>query len=1225
MADNKTKWTPQQKLAINERGRDILVSASAGTGKTAVLSGRCVDFLADKSSLTDASQILVLTFTDAAAEEMRSRIAQQLRSRFAKSPDGFLLGQLLGLDAAYISTIHSFCRRIITEHFYLLGIDPAFRIIAEDEQKLLKFEVLNETIEMAWSDSSLAAGLNELLYRRDVQGPGGGFLERIIGLSEYLDSVVRRDQWYDRADELAGLTALSSSVLAKKQKQIVLNKLTECRSQFEYSILLDKKFTDGYLTEQITCDHLAEVNDHIKSIRAGDFKNSLKQIAGYTAMRFKTRPKNISKDAADMVKAPAKKAIETLNKLRDLAVINPDYEQVVAPSAGLHTKVMTQLVKRFDLRYDLAKRQSNSLDFADLEHLMLRLLDENESIVEKLRSRFKYIFVDEYQDINALQQSILDKVSGGKNVFVVGDVKQSIYAFRQAKPEIFMERLKGASEKTGKENLPLRVDLSDNFRSRKGVLDFANAIFSRIMTKSVSLTDYDKRAFLIPGFDYKTLEEQGPLAEIYVLNEQVTGDEAQDPKAPGDIASVSASQRQAAFIAKRIKQMVGPANGKAEFKVYDKLSDDYRDVDYRDIVIIMRSPASRASEYVEVLRSAGIPVNSQSSAGYFAQTEITDSISLLKVLDNPQRDIEFAAVLRSPFFKMTDTELAMMRSSGTDAETVRNFYDCVVQYAQSGKDKTLREKTAEALSRIEQWRIRGRQGSLSDLLWHIYRKTGYISFVSALPNGRQRKANLLKMHDRAIQFEGFVSGPQTGSLTRFVEFIERLLTQGRDWAPAQADSTENAVRIMSVHRSKGLEFAVVFLAELNRKFNTRDSQEDCLIDEENALGLRIVEPLSKTKLSSIAHQVIAEEKLNTTLAEEMRILYVAMTRARERLILCASKKIKACADILTSCQVPGDEAVRHWQLRSAKCPFEWILYGLSGSDGLKELFDQDCPKSSVSTKLYRAERIELDELDEMTKEILRAAKEKSTGLGKPNDSAIKNGKELLSKIRKSLDWRYPYEELTNLQAKSSVSELTHPEDEFAKADLTNSLTRIPKAVLKDKAAEKTDGRMTGTATHLVIKELDLTKQVTPRSISTVIEKLVSENKLPGELAEKIDSNSIVKFFQSDLGRKVLENRDSLEREWEFTFAHTDPKLPDSADKESVVVQGVIDMVIPTADGLIIIDFKTDNVNAGNLDQRAKSYYKQLRLYAKAASAILKKDIAGTWLYFLKPGCAVNVE
>jgi len=391
------------------------------------------------------------------------------------------------------------------------------------------------------------------------------------------------------------------------------------------------------------------------------------------------------------------------------------------------------------------------------------------------------------------------------------------------------------------------------------------------------------------------------------------------------------------------------------------------------------------------------------------------------------------------------------------------------------------------------------------------------------------------------------------------------------------------------------------------------------------LGLRIVEPVSKTKLSSIAHQVIAEEKLDMTLAEEMRILYVAMTRARERLILCASKKTKACADILTSCQVPGDEAVRHWQLRSAKCPFEWILHGLSGSDELKELFSKDGPKNAVSTKLYRAERVELDELVEMTAAILQIAKEKSTGPGKPDDIAIKSGKELLSKVRDSLNWRYPFEELTKLQAKSSVSELTHSEDEFAKADLTNSLTRVPKAVLKEKDAEKTDGKPAGTATHLVIKELDLTKEITPKSIRTAAEKLVSENKLTVEVSEKIDRDSIVKFFRSDLGRSAIENKDSLEREWEFTFAYTDPELGGHADKEGVVVQGIIDMVIPTPAGLVIIDFKTDNVNADNLSRRAESYYEQLRLYAKAASAILEKEIAGTWLYFLKPGCAVSVE
>jgi len=1211
MSAKKLNWTKQQTRAIDAAGSDILVTASAGTGKTAVLSERCVNLLADTKEPTDVSQILVLTFTNPAADQMRSRIAERLHKQFRQTRNSRLKHQLLLLDAAHISTIHAFCKRIITEHFYLLGLDPTFRIIDPDEQRLVKSEVLEKIIEDAWADSSLADGLKSLLRRRNLKSTRGGFLEKIITLSEFLDGVVSRSRWYERAAVLTEAGAIFAAELADRQKKIMAGKLNQCKSRLQYAMLLDQHCTDGgHFSGPIQTSYIDPVNQCIEYLQADDIDKCAELITGFSPPNFIRKPKDMSKSVADFIKAPALKAKDTLKKLASLAIINPDYERIVAPIASLQGKVMIELVKRFDRQYTDTKNKLNCLDFADLEHLTLALLNDNDSIAEKLRERFKYIFVDEYQDINAVQEAIVQKLSRRDNIFVVGDVKQSIYAFRQSRPEIFLKHLARAAERSDTATVPLRVDLSDNFRSRKGVLDFANAVFSRIMTASLASITYDEKAFLKPGFNYKPIDQadtgknRKPLVEMYILNEEPTDDNDSDNNQPensnvGPAQQTTAPQRQAAFIAKRIRQMVGVDTGKAEFQIYDKQTEAYRDVEYRDIVILMRSPAHIANNYVEILQLASVPVSSQASVGYFATTEITDCICLLKVLDNPQQDIELAALLRSPFFKLTDTQLAMIRlhcrSEKSKPETP--FYNCLLNYSQNGPSEQLRDRLKEILKQIDNWRTQQRNKGLPDLLWRIFRQTGYLSFVSALAGGKQRRANLLKLHDRAIQFENFATSAQAVSLSRFIEFIEKLLAQGHDWALADSGTAAaNAVRILSVHKSKGLEFPVVFLAQLDRRFNKKDSYGDCLIDNADAIGLQIVDPDSNARLTTIAHQVIAEKKLDITLAEEMRILYVAMTRARERM---------------------------DWQLRDAQCHFDWLLWALGNSTQLRALFAADTDASAVNINSFGADLLQQDRLEEISNSILQRKRSLKTKPKKP--SADKTPGLLLPKVKQSLSLRYPFEDLTNLPAKQSVSDLTHRDDEFARLNLTKSLDRLPKIVASDQTAADIDHKLIGTAAHLIIKTLDLSKDVSIDSIKQTISTLVTEDKISPATAEKVNANSIQSFFRSDLGKQALTAPEKVLREWPFTFAADATLLGAETTGQIIIVQGIIDMIIPTADGLIIIDFKTDNITAPAAPARAELYRQQMRYYSEAAQKVLNQKITKTYLYFLTPGSAVNVN
>ncbi|MFQ6035462.1 MAG: UvrD-helicase domain-containing protein, partial [Sedimentisphaerales bacterium] len=981
MAEQKIKWTDQQKRAIVARGSDVLVTASAGTGKTAVLSGRCVDIIADKSICPDVWRILVLTFTDMAAEQMRSRIAEQLRTAYAQTGDQHLQHQLMLLQGADISTIHSFCKRIITEYFYKLGLDPTFSVIDADEARLLKAEVLDATIEWAWQQSDLEQTLEQLLYRRDLR-TNDGFLAKIIELSDFLDGVLFRENWYERASRLAEAANPFTSDLGEKQKQIVADRLQHILTQIQYAVwLYESENPGGRWATKWQETFVEPVAEYIKLLKSGDWDKFSKEIRNYQKLpRFEYKPKELSGPIAEIIRGITKGAKKSFDKLFDLAILNPQYLDKVSRAVSLQTMVLIKLVKKFDRLYSQAKRAVNCLDFADLEHYALKLLTDEGSCEDNLvpsqtaltlRRKYKYIFVDEFQDINPVQQAILDAISSGGNVLEVGDVKQSIYAFRGAEPEIFLKQLKQASVDPKKVSKSLRVDLNINFRSAKGILDFVNKIFSRIMRGCrFAGLDYDQSAQLRPAV---VRESQSPdreggvrdrknVVEFHILDQADRQGEGLESEGDEHLGLVSSRQRQAAMIAQRIKQIVGAETGKPEFQIYDKQQNTFRDVQYRDIVILMRSLSKKANDYVEVLRLAGVPVSCQATAGYFETTEITDMLCLLKVLGNPQRDIELAAVLRSPFFKISDTELTKIKIHSDAGQQNKNYYDCMLQYSRSGPDGQLADKLKKILRQIEQWRTAARRGSLADLLWQIYRQTGFLSFVSAQPAGQARKANLLKLHDRAIQFEGFATSAAIPSLSRFVEFIEKLQEVGQDWAPAEPESVAgNAVRILSVHKSKGLEFPVVFLAELESQFNKKDIYADILADASDTLGLQIIDRKSNSRLRSLAHEVIAEQKLTKTLAEEMRILYVATTRARDRLILTASQKRNHCRGIITngfySLCVARDAygvkanaqytirdtqyAIREWQLRACQSPLEWVLYALCDQKALHEAFETE--------------------------------------------------------------------------------------------------------------------------------------------------------------------------------------------------------------------------------------------------------------------------------------------
>jgi ATP-dependent helicase/nuclease subunit A len=649
----------------------------------------------------------------------------------------------------------------------------------------------------------------------------------------------------------------------------------------------------------------------------------------------------------------------------------------------------------------------------------------------------------------------------------------------------------------------------------------------------------------------------------------------------------------------------------------------------------MRSLAKKANDYVEIFRLAGIPVSCQATAGYFQATEISDVLCLLKVLDNPQRDIELASVLRSPFFKVTDTELTKIRIHSRAHEDNGNFYDCMLQYCNSGKDKKLAASLKAINLQINTWRTIARRGNIADVLWKVYRQTGYLSFVSALPNGQARKANLLKLHDRAIQFEGFASSTGIPSLTRFVEFIEKLQETGQDWAPAEPQSSVgNSVHILSVHKSKGLEFPVVFLAELDSTFNKNDIHADILTDTDYTLGLQVIDSQSKTKLRSLAHEVIAEQKLSVTLSEEMRILYVAMTRAKERLVLIASEKLKTCTKAISKGYYFSPDPIPDWQLRSAPNPLAWILYALSDRDILHKAFNTSLTDCKKDSDLFSFNLYDQPELKQLARFVLKLKTDRLIRSSTRSKKAHTKRKEseLYKQVKKSLDWRYRFSDVYSLPAKNSVTQLTHHNDEFV-TDFwrTRVLDRMPTVLTSSEQGltKPVEPQVLGSATHLLISQLDLSGPVTKAIIKATKDKLLNDNAIAASVADSIDTESILSFFHSDLGKLVLDPENTIYREWPFTFTLPASEFTDSSDKpqttgDEIIIQGIIDMLIRTTKGLIIIDFKTDRITAAQVSERTDLYRRQLELYGQAASAVLNSKCIARWLYFLTPRISKKV-
>jgi len=1168
-----------RERAITTFDRDVLVAASAGTGKTTVLTERVLHALTAQG--LDVTRILVLTFTEAAAEEMRARIAQQLRRRCEEEMDTRLRAQLRRLDAAPISTLHAFCKRTLDTYFYRADLDPAAQILDEDQGRLLQAECLQQVVAAAWADAERMQGLRALFDGRSPDSVLGHVQE----VYRFLEGMPAPTAWLAQAREKRESGEGPSRELQSLWLEYHLHTLEQ---HLALACTLDRTLCDAsYVTPLIQESIQPMVEAWRSALEQGDITTVLQILEAYRWPRLPGGKSPWSQDTRDRVKHPFGAAKKTFDGLTGAALLHPEYGPTYGAAEGTQGLALLDLVGRLRDTYGAAKRERRVLDYADLEHRLLDLLENALEVREALRGQYDAVLVDECQDVNAVQQAILDHVRRTSGFFAVGDVKQSIYGFRQARPRIFLEALAAAEEGTHTSRT-LRLDLQTNFRCHPDIIAFVNATFTRLMQPEMGGVCYDERAQLLPG---RNASAAIPV-EMTVLDSD-TGD-----MAPAGLGGISDTQRQAAWIATRITELIT-----AGVTVSDRDTGQERALAYGDVVILLRSPAGRAHLYAEVLRLAGIPVSSQSSAGYFASTEVLDILALLRVLDNPHQDVELGAVLRSALLGFTDADLAEIRLHGQSQGPRRDFYGSVQGYVSAGAHVDLRTRLRKALDQLETWRDQVRRGRLADMLWHVFRITGYLSYVSALPNGAQRRANLLKFHDRAMQFQN--EGDEV-SLGGFVVFLEGLLNQRQDWAPAEPDSAcVDAVRIMSIHRSKGLEFPVVILADLEHRFNLSAAQGACLTDEILGLGLAVADATRNITVKSPTHEVIALQRRDQDLAEELRILYVAATRARERLILCGYQAHEQAEERRDLGRLLSGQMIPATVLRGARCALDWLLYALPQGVDYREIAFDDL--QATAKNLIDRQQTLLEERRALT----------ACDPGADQDQ--------VSRLVQACNHPYAFAETVPLPAKQSVSDLTHRDDAFAQLDLERALTRAPRAVQDRRPRGKTggDARQRGTALHLVIETLPLTTGSPPTvgGVREHVQALATQGRIGATILTERDVAAVFNFFQGPTGSQCFATDAQVWREWPFTLAVSPPDhgVPTTtthdAHSDFIIVQGIVDLLIQRPAGVLVVDYKTDAVGLDQLEERVASYRGQLDLYAQAVQGILRKPVLDKVLFF----------
>ena len=1163
-------WTQQQQDAITDRGRSLIVCAAAGSGKTAVLVERIVQLVKEGCPI---EQMLVVTFTNAAAGEMRMRIGDALSRAAQERPE--LAAQVMALSRASISTLHRFCGNLLREHFQALGVDPGFRIGDEQECGVLSRQAMEDSLYACYdvgSDDFLAA---DACYEQEQLS------ELARGVYGFMMTRPDPQAWLDGAIAAcrADADALDGGMAVRILLQDAGMQLEQLHADAVDTRSLCRVDGGPMHYEQACADDVSLIDALLDAQARGyeALRAALTDIK-YAALGRKKKGDLFDEDIAERIKvrrAAMKKAVGALEESFALPLCDAaaDMAMTVAPLAGV-----AELVRTYEALYTAAKRRRGVMDFNDLEHGALAAL-KHEEVWQALAAQYRYVFIDEYQDSSAIQEAIIGSFAAQDSLFLVGDVKQSIYRFRQAEPTLFLEK----AALFDRADIPYarRIDLQNNFRSRANVLHGTNAVFSSIMRRDVTEIEYDEREMLIPGLPAR---EDDPPLEMHVVYQQEAAEETVEDEDGEEAGSV---EREAMIAAERIKALVG-------MPFYDAKAGGERPLTYRDMAVLMRVARDQAPRAAAILQAEGIPVFCDAGEGYFEIPEIRSMLALLRVVASGAQDEALIASLRGPALGLEESELAAIRVFAPDRHTP--YHEAVRRYREE-QDDALSARLRAFEEKLAFWRLCARHQGVDRLIERIYRETGVLAKAGALPGGASRQANLHLLVSRARTF----MASQGGSLTAFLRYTDRLRAGGDSMTASAIGEAEDVVHIMTTHKSKGLEYPVVIVLGMGRKMNTRALKGTLLMHSELGIGLPCIDTALHSERDTLLRRAIRLRVAGEQLAEEVRILYVAMTRARERLILIGSA---------------GDtEPPQAWQrsgaaaIRAMRCGLDMVCPVLTAAGACMTIPQEAVRAGQSHWHVYahwegvstsRAERT--DETVQRLIAQLEGAPLEDMELAKLIGGEIRREGRAVRKL--------------------SVSSVIRDEKRAAKAEEDDGGVRRATEIMslpRFMQEKRMTGAQIGTAFHRImcLIDLDALRRSTDiaRDIAAQIDEMLAGGVITQAEYSAVPARMVVDFFASPLGVRVLAAQ-QVEREWAFTCRMTD------AHGQAMLLQGVLDCCFLERDKWVLVDYKTDAPH--DIPAVLDKHRPQLDYYARALETVTKTPVAERVVYLVRAGAGYPV-
>ena len=1196
----EVKWTNEQKQAIEEKGSNILVAAAAGSGKTAVLVERIINrILNDK---IDIDKLLVVTFTNAAASEMRERILDAIYKKIEEDPSNIeLQRQITLLNKASICTIHSFCLDVIRNNFYEINISPNFRIGDTAEIELLKQETLDDLFEKKYfeEDEDFLKLVDTYTgYRGDEP-----LKELVMEIYKFIQSSPFPRKWLEEKVEEFNIKDLSLDFAKTKWGKLILE---EYEKNIEETIL-------GLKNVKQDLDSNPELEKFSQVIRL-DLENLELLKANLDSwdkvyelsQRFSFTKWPVDRKIQSSIKDEAKEKRDKINKkfkgIKDKIFIYTSKEAIQDLQEVYEIlNLLKKVVLEFEETYGKVKLERNVIDFNDIEHLALKILLKEEDgkyvpteVAKKYKDKFEEIAIDEYQDSNMVQEFILTSISKGNNIFMVGDVKQSIYKFRQAMPELFLgkyEKYKLKKDKT--ENDDLKIQLFKNFRSRENILSTSNLVFQEIMSKKLGDVEYNEDEYLNLGANYPDIEnvDFAGKTEIDVinLNKNQIEEETEDTE---NNERIEDSILEAKYVAKKIQELIN-----SNYYVFDK-KQGYRKITYKDIVVLLRSTATLAPIYEKEIADLGMPVFSDTSSEYLNSVEIQTIISVLKIIDNPMQDIPLVTVMRSMIGGFTDNDLIEIRLADKNC----NFYESILK-AQVQVSEELRIKINNFLEKIENWREANEYLNLDELIWKIYLDTGYYNFVGLMQNGKLRQANLKMLFERAKQYES----ASFKGLFNFINFIDKLKLSSGDLGSAKIiGENEDVIRIMSIHKSKGLEFPVVFLSSTGKKFNMQDLNKKVLLHQNIGLGPTYTNYEKKIEYPTLAKEAIKIVTKREVLAEEMRVLYVALTRAKEKLVITGIEK-----DVNDSIDSKQKELEIYKDNIENKMNPNLVGKYKSYIDWIELVYLKNKDKDIMKFHIINKKDIlkENTEEKEENKDIIKEIQNRAVS------------KENINKIKQELEWKYKFEESVELPSELSVSKIKELKNNV---QLQNQEVSFAKPNFLIEKTELT-GAQKGTIMHLCLQKLNHKEEYDLEKLKRMVKSLVEKEIILQKEADSVNYNKILEFFKSEIWQEMKEAK-LVEQEKPFYFNIKANEIYDVKSEEDILVQGIIDLYyINKDDELVLVDYKTDYVENNNEEILKEKYDIQLAIYKKALEKALDRKVDKVYIYSTWLGRAITIN